>query len=75
MVGVAWSSPCACLTQYRACPPPQLEPEELAGLRPRDLSYWVASFFADIKVLQQSVSGAGCVCVCGGGDNGAGQQG
>ncbi|PNW87554.1 hypothetical protein CHLRE_02g141550v5 [Chlamydomonas reinhardtii] len=33
----------------------QLEPEELAGLRPRDLSYWVASFFADIKVLQQSL--------------------
>ncbi|KAG2427714.1 hypothetical protein HYH02_014545 [Chlamydomonas schloesseri] len=33
----------------------QLEPEELAGLRPRDLSYWVASFFGDIKVLQQSL--------------------
>ncbi|GFR48354.1 hypothetical protein Agub_g10243 [Astrephomene gubernaculifera] len=33
----------------------QLEPEELAGLGPRDLSYWVASFFADIRVLQQSL--------------------
>ncbi|GLC41480.1 hypothetical protein PLESTB_001007100 [Pleodorina starrii] len=33
----------------------QLEPEELAGLGPRDLSYWIASFFGDIKVLQQSL--------------------
>ncbi|GLI60943.1 hypothetical protein VaNZ11_003181 [Volvox africanus] len=33
----------------------QLEPEELAGLGPRDMSYWIASFFGDIKVLQQSL--------------------
>ncbi|KAG2483031.1 hypothetical protein HYH03_018061 [Edaphochlamys debaryana] len=33
----------------------QLEPEELAGLGARDLSYWIASFFSDIKVLQQSL--------------------
>ena len=34
----------------------QIEPEELADLGPRDLSYWVASFFSDVKVLQQNVS-------------------
>ncbi len=36
---------------------PQLEPEELGNLGPRDMSFWVASFFSDVKVLQQSVSG------------------
>ncbi|MEW5310419.1 MAG: hypothetical protein WDW38_002218 [Sanguina aurantia] len=33
----------------------QLEPEELAGLGPRELSFWVASFFSDIKLLQQNL--------------------
>lgn len=33
----------------------QLEPEELAGLGPRDLSYWIASFFGDVKGLQQKL--------------------
>jgi hypothetical protein len=33
----------------------QLEPEELASLGPRDLSFFVASFFGDIKLLQQHV--------------------
>ncbi|KAG1656248.1 hypothetical protein FOA52_006375 [Chlamydomonas sp. UWO 241] len=33
----------------------QLEPEELAELGPRDLSYWVASFFSDVTMLQQNL--------------------
>lgn len=33
----------------------QLEPEELAGLGARDLSYWIASFFGDVKGLQQKL--------------------
>lgn len=33
----------------------QLEPSELKELGPRDLSYWVASFFSDIKLLQQNL--------------------
>lgn len=33
----------------------QLEPEELAELAPRELSYWVASFFSDVKLLQQNL--------------------
>ncbi len=33
----------------------QLEPEELADLSPRDVSFYVASFFSDIKLLQQNV--------------------
>lgn len=37
----------------------QLEPEELEALAPRDLSYWIASFFADVKYLQQAVRPAG----------------
>jgi hypothetical protein len=32
-----------------------LEPEELSKLGPRELSYWVASFFADVKLLQQNL--------------------
>ncbi|KXZ50336.1 hypothetical protein GPECTOR_17g977 [Gonium pectorale] len=32
-----------------------LEPQELSDLGPRDLSYWIATFFQDIKVLQQSL--------------------
>lgn len=34
----------------------QLEPEELAELGPRELSYFIASFFSDVKILQQNVS-------------------
>ena len=30
-----------------------IEPAELSSLGPRELSYWVASFFSDIKLLQQ----------------------
>lgn len=33
----------------------QLEPQELNELGPRELSYWVASFFSDVKVLQQNL--------------------
>jgi hypothetical protein len=33
----------------------QLEPEELAELGPRDLSFFIASFFSDVKLLQQNV--------------------
>jgi len=33
----------------------QLEPEELGELGPRELSYWVASFFGDVKQLQQNL--------------------
>jgi len=32
-----------------------LEPEELAELGPRDLSYFIASFFSDVKLLQQNL--------------------
>ena len=32
-----------------------IEPEELSKLGPRELSYWVASFFADVKLLQQNL--------------------
>lgn len=43
----------------------QLEPEELEALKPRDLSYWIASFFADVKYLQQSVRAGVGRAVCG----------
>ncbi|GAX85660.1 hypothetical protein CEUSTIGMA_g13075.t1 [Chlamydomonas eustigma] len=33
----------------------QIEPEELSTLGPRELSYWVASFFSDVKLLQQNL--------------------
>eukprot|EP00798_Chlamydomonas_sp_ICE-L_P024705 gene24705-10341_t len=33
----------------------QLEPEELAGLGPRELSYWMMSFFSDFNELQQKM--------------------
>uniref|UniRef100_A0A7R9VVR1 Lon N-terminal domain-containing protein n=1 Tax=Chlamydomonas euryale TaxID=1486919 RepID=A0A7R9VVR1_9CHLO len=33
----------------------QLEPEELAELGARDLSYWVGSFFSDVTLLQQNL--------------------
>jgi Lon protease-like protein len=33
----------------------QIEPEELSTLGPRDLSFWVASFFSDVKLLQQNL--------------------
>lgn len=35
----------------------QMEPEELAELGPRQLSFFVASFFSDVKLLQQNVGG------------------
>ena len=47
---------CPLLLSSSAATEDQIEPEELADLGPRDLSYWVASFFSDVKMLQQNVS-------------------
>ena len=70
---------CCCLP-VSAATEDQIEPEELADLGPRDLSYWVASFFSDVKMLQQNVSriwwfkkcGVGAPCVILGGKRGEG---
>ena len=45
-----------CFLPVSAATEDQIEPEELADLGPRDLSYWVASFFSDVKMLQQNAS-------------------
>ncbi|GFH10693.1 Lon N-terminal domain-containing protein [Haematococcus lacustris] len=33
----------------------QLEPEELSQLKPSELSFYIASYFSDIKILQQNL--------------------
>lgn len=41
--------------QSLSVPEDQLEPKELDELGPVELSYWVASFFSDVKLLQQNL--------------------
>ena len=56
------------ITCHRTVSEELLEPSELVELGPRDLSFYVASFFSDVKLLQQNVGARwhttrACACV------------
>eukprot|EP00955_Chlamydomonas_euryale_P110966 366029-Chlamydomonas_euryale.AAC.38 len=57
------TAPAACFlhahiavrTRVQAVEEERLSPKELDSLGPKELSYWVASFFQDVKLLQQNL--------------------